>query len=91
VTGQEVLVFLVDTNYTWPAEGKEDYRLVTERKRPGILEEVDRNEKKLAHFKQELGRYFRAKFTDAASVRPLVSEALWAWKQRHQPASVAAP
>ena len=90
VTGKEVLAFLVDPEYTWPAEAKEDYRLVTERKKPGIQEEVDRNEKKLAQFKQELGRYFRATFTDAASVRPLVSEALWAWKQRHQPAAAAA-
>src|SRR5271157_5607021 len=91
VTGKEVLAFLVDPDYSWPAEGKEDYRLVTERKRPGILEEVDRNEKKLAQFKHELSRYFRATFTDAASVRPLVSEALWAWKQRHQPTGAAAP
>jgi formylglycine-generating enzyme required for sulfatase activity len=91
VTGKEVLAFLADPDYTWPAEGKEDYRLVTERKKPGILEEVDRNEKKLAEFKQELSRYFRAAFTDAASVRALVSEALWAWKQRHQAAAVAAP
>jgi formylglycine-generating enzyme required for sulfatase activity len=91
VTRKEVLAFLVDPDYNWPAEGKEDYRLVTERKKPGILEEVDRNEKKLAQFKQGLSRYIRATFTDAASVRPLVSEALWAWKQRHQPAAVAAP
>jgi len=90
-TGKEVLAFLVDPDYTWPAERKEDYRLVTERKKPGIQEEVDRNEKKLAQFKQELNRYFRAKFTDAASVRPLVSEALWSWKQRRQPEGAAAP
>ena len=90
VTGKEVLAFLVDPEYPWPLEAKEDYRLVTERKKPGIVEEVDRNENKLAQFKQELSRYFRAKFSDAASVRPLVSEALWAWKQRHQPPATAA-
>jgi len=89
VTGKEVLGFLVDPNYTWPAEWKEDYRLVTERNKPGILEEVTRNEKKLAQFKRELSRYVRATFTDAASVRPLVSEALAAWRLRHQP--TAAP
>jgi hypothetical protein len=64
------LHILVDPDYTWPAEGKEDYRLVTERKKPGILEEVDRNEKKLEQFKQELSRYIRTTFTDAARVRP---------------------
>jgi len=85
VTGKEVLGFLVDPGCTWPAEWKEDYRLVTERNKPGILEEVTRNEKKLAQFKRELSRCARATFTDAASVRPLVSEALAQWRRRHQP------
>jgi formylglycine-generating enzyme required for sulfatase activity len=83
VTGKEVLAFLVDADHPWPAELKEGYRLVTERKKPGILEEVDRNEKKLAELKKELSRYVRAKFTDPASLRPLVSEALAAWGRRH--------
>jgi hypothetical protein len=85
VTGKEVLAFLVDPKHPWPAESKEDYRLVTERKTPGILEEVDRNEKKLAEFKKELNRRVRAEFTDPTSLRPLVSEALAAWRQRHDP------
>ncbi len=86
--GKEVLAFLVDEKADWPAELREDYRLVTERKKPGIGDEVERNEKKLAEFKQELSGYFRASFTDAASVRPLVSEALAAWRERHRPATV---
>src|SRR5580658_1234314 len=88
--GKEVLAFLVDEDCAWPAELREDYRLVTERKKPGISQEVERNERKLAEFKRELGGYFRAPFTDAASVRPLVSEALADWRRRHQPATVAA-
>jgi formylglycine-generating enzyme required for sulfatase activity len=87
VTGKEVLAFLVDPDHPWPAELKEDYRLVTERKKPGIRKEVDRNEKKLAKFKNELSRYVRAKFTDPASLRPLVSEALAVWRLRHHPAA----
>lgn len=87
--GKEVLAFLVDGKFAWPAELREDYRLVTERKKPGISEEVERNEKKLAEFKRELSGYFRPSFTTAASVRPLISEALAAWRERHRPATVA--
>jgi formylglycine-generating enzyme required for sulfatase activity len=91
VTQREVLAFLVDPDYKeWPTELREDYRLVTERKRPGILEEVERNEKKLGQFKKELSGYFRAKFTDAKSLRPLVSEALADWRRRHPSFAVAA-
>ena len=88
VSGKEVLTFLVDEKAEWPAELREDYRLVKERRKPGIVDEVERNEKKLAEFKQELSGYFRGSFTDAASVRPLVSEALAAWRERHRPATV---
>jgi hypothetical protein len=41
VTKKEVLAFLVDPDYPWPAELREDYRLVKERKKAGIAEEVD--------------------------------------------------
>lgn len=51
-------------------------------KNPGILEEVNRIEEKLAQFKKELSRYVRGTFTDPASLRPLVSEALAAWSKR---------
>jgi len=88
--GKEVQAFLVDEEYAWPAELKESYRLVTDRKKPGIGDEVERNETRLAEFKRELCGYFRGSFTDAASVRPLVSEALAAWRERHRPATVAA-
>src|SRR5271165_2038924 len=33
---KEVLAFLVDPDCAWPAEWREDYRLVTERKKSGI-------------------------------------------------------
>src|ERR1017187_4116176 len=57
VSGKEVLAFLVDPDHKWPPELYESYRLVTERGRPDpeydqIREEVRRNEKKLAEFKQ---------------------------------------
>ena len=90
VNRKEVLAFLVDEYASWPPELREDYRLVKERKTPGIGEEVERNEKKLDEFKRQLNAYFRASFTNAASVRPLVSEALADWRRRHQPATVAA-
>jgi len=63
VTGKEVLAFLVDPAYEWPAELREDYRLVRERKKPGIVEEVDRNEERLEQFKRELSRNVRRQFT----------------------------
>ncbi|MGA2741894.1 MAG: SUMF1/EgtB/PvdO family nonheme iron enzyme, partial [Bryobacteraceae bacterium] len=92
--GKEVLAFLVDEKYAWPAELKESYRLVLAKDLPDeeydqIRKEVRRNEKKLAEFKRELSGYFRASFTNAASVRPLVSEALAVWRERHRPATVA--
>jgi hypothetical protein len=37
---KEVLAFLVDPGYRWPTELYESYRLVTERKRPGINDRV---------------------------------------------------
>jgi formylglycine-generating enzyme required for sulfatase activity len=83
--GKEVLAFLVDPNYDWPDRLRENYRLVSERTKPSILKEVNRNEEKLERFKKELSRYFRNTFTDAASVRPLVSEALADWRRRHHP------
>ncbi|HXM41270.1 MAG TPA: DUF4062 domain-containing protein [Bryobacteraceae bacterium] len=91
---KEVLAFLVDEKYAWPAELKESYRLVLAKDLPDeeydqIRKEVRRNEKKLAEFKRELSGYFRGPFTDAAGVRPLVSEALAAWRERHRPATVA--
>jgi len=87
--GKEVLAFLVDPDYPWRAELYENYRLVKERNKPHILEEVTRNEEKLDKFKKELSGYFRGKFTDAASLRPLVSEALAAWLLRHHPSTKA--
>ena len=90
VTKKEVLAFLVDPKYAWPLDWRENYRLITESNKRGIKGEVRRNEKNLARFKQELSKYIRGTFTDAASVRPLVSEALAAWRQRH-PDIVAAP
>ncbi len=89
VTGKEVLAFLVDPNYKWPVEFHENYRLVTERNKPGIGEEVNRNEEKLGQFKRELNRYVRATFTDAASMRAL-AEALADWRQRQHPTIAAA-
>jgi hypothetical protein len=88
---KEVLAFLVDPKYDWPTHLLENYRLVDERQKAGdeyyrLHEEVIRNEKKLEEFKKELGRYLTAEFTDAASVRSRVSEALNAWRLRHFPA-----
>ena len=68
--GKEVLAFLVDPDYKWPPELYESYRLVTERKRPGISDEVERNEAKLALFKRELGQYFRSWKTITGSSFP---------------------
>jgi hypothetical protein len=90
VMGKEVLAFLVDPDYDWPAELRESYRLVKDRNKPRaehlrIVDEVQRNEEKLEQFKQELSGYFRTSFTDASTVRPMVSEALAAWRMRHHP------
>ena len=91
VTKKEVLAFLVDPDYPWPAERKEDYRLVTERKRPGIQEEVDRNEEKLAQFKKELSRLSSRHVHRRRQCAPPGLRGAREWKQRHQPATAAAP
>jgi formylglycine-generating enzyme required for sulfatase activity len=90
-TQKEVLAFVVDPNYDkWPLDKYENYRLVKERSKPGIAEEVERNEKKLEEFKRELGKWIRGTFTDALGFRALVIQALAGWKERH-PAVSAVP
>src|ERR1039458_5302931 len=54
---RDVIAFLVDPKYPWPPDQYEGHRLNIERRKPGILEEVERNEQNLARFKQELSRY----------------------------------
>lgn len=95
VQGKEVIAFLVDEKYAWPAELREDYRLVTAKDLPArkynqLRKEVTRNENKLAEFKRELSRDIRGSFTDAASVRLSVSRSLAEWRAKHRPATVAA-
>jgi hypothetical protein len=96
VTGKEVLAFLVDPDFDWPAEKRENYRVIEALRLPpaqreAVTNEVLRNEKKLQEFKRKLGGTIRATFTDAASVRALVSDALGAWRQRHPTIAPAAP
>jgi formylglycine-generating enzyme required for sulfatase activity len=89
VPGKEVLAFVVDPDYKWPIDLYENYRLVTERNKPGISEEVNRNEERLGQFKHNLSSHVWVTFTDASSFRALVSEALAAWRLRHHPATKA--
>jgi len=89
VPGKEVLAFVVDLDYKWPVDLRENYRLVTERNEPGIGDEVKRNEEKLGQFKQKLSGYVWCTFTDVSGFRALVSEALAAWRLRHHPATTA--
>src|SRR5579871_2239477 len=93
--GKEVLAFLVDPEFEWPDRLREEYRLIGGRKLAArefdqLREEVQRNEERLAEFKKQLNGYFRSQFTDAASVRPLVSEALAQWRLKHHSAAAAA-
>jgi formylglycine-generating enzyme required for sulfatase activity len=87
VTQKDVIAFLVDPKHPWPPDQYEGHRLNIERRKPGILEEVERNEQNLARFKQELSSYVRATFTDPASLRHLVSVALGEWRLRNHPAT----
>jgi formylglycine-generating enzyme required for sulfatase activity len=91
-----VLAFLVDPKYEWPPELHEDYRLVKEKNLPiaeriALMQEVERNEKKLAQFKRELSRKLRKEFTDAPGFRALVTAALLVEWQRRHPAHEALP
>ncbi|MCX6590579.1 MAG: SUMF1/EgtB/PvdO family nonheme iron enzyme [Acidobacteria bacterium] len=80
--GKKVLGFLVDESYDWPGV-TEGTRLDKERAKPGIREQVERNERLLTDFKAELNQFFRGKFTDPASVYEMVGPALADWKLHH--------
>ena len=79
VTRKDVLGFVVDPKAEWPATLYESYRLVTERKSPGIQQEVERNEANLKAFMAELGKHPWKQFHDAPTLRALVGEALSQW------------
>jgi hypothetical protein len=76
VTKKEVLGFVVDEKAEWPLDHYENYRLIRERAKPGISELVGRNEARLAQFKHDLGKYFRKEFSDVASLREAVMQAV---------------
>ncbi len=92
VSNKEVLAFLVDPKFDWPPALRDDHRLIQGKNLPDeeyiqLRNQVKREEEKLGQFKRELSRYVRNFFTDAASVRPLVSEALADWGRRRHPAA----
>jgi hypothetical protein len=89
VTKKEVLAFIVDPKADWPVDQYENYRLVTDRKKPGIQQEVERNETNLLKFKNKLSERFRKEFSDAPTLRALIGESLTEWLNRHP--QVAAP
>ncbi len=92
VTRKEVLAFIVDPKADWPLDQYESYRLVSERKTPGIQQQVERNEANLERFKQELREYFRKEFSDGPTLRALAGESLSRWLERHpQAAAPLAP
>ncbi len=83
VTRKEVLAFIVDPSANWPADQYEGHRLNSERKKPGILQEVERNEANLERFKEELGKYFRKQFGDLPGLREVVMQSLAEWRIRN--------
>ncbi len=83
VTKKEVLGFLVDPKGDWPPTFYEGHRLNVERKKKGILEEVERNEANLGKFKKRLGERFCKEFSDVPSLREAVMQSLALWKERH--------
>jgi Domain of unknown function (DUF4062) len=83
VTKKEVLAFIVDPKADWPLNQLENYRLVTDRKKPGIQQEVERNEANLLKFKSKLSERFRKEFADAPTLRALVGESLHEWLNRY--------
>ena len=97
VKGIEVLSLLIDPKYIWPRGFYEEYEATEARKtKPRdeylkVLDEVERKERFLEEFKNELSRYFRRTFTDAASVRPLVMAALADWRRRQTPDPPSTP
>lgn len=92
VTKKEVLGFIVAPNADWPTTDFENYRLVTERRKPGIVDEVERNETQLEVFKKKLREKFCSFFTDDQDLRALVIAALSEWQNRHpQSAPLMAP
>ncbi|MGA2602544.1 MAG: DUF4062 domain-containing protein, partial [Bryobacteraceae bacterium] len=93
--GKELLAFLVEPDHKWPAELKEEYRLIEALHKgqltPEVQTEIVRSIKKLAEFKtwiDSLG--FRRTFTDPASLNSDVQAQLTKWLKRHPDFHVAA-
>jgi formylglycine-generating enzyme required for sulfatase activity len=77
---QEVLPFLVDEKFSWPAELRESFRMET----GTAPEEVAQSLTKLREFKKWLTSLgFRATFTNSDNLKDAVGSALSNWKERH--------
>ena len=88
-TGKEVLAFVVDEQYAWPIDLREEYRLVTA-VREGMAEVVVRDVQcrvsQLKAFKEWLrSRFIRAEFTSPEDLRGKISDALHQWRSRRLP------
>jgi hypothetical protein len=86
--GKEVLAFLVDETYSWPAESREEHQLTAAIQNGSATEplfhKINRNVALLKEFKGWLnGSAIRATFTTPQDIRVGVSDALHDWRRRH--------
>jgi serine phosphatase RsbU (regulator of sigma subunit) len=87
--GQEVLAFILDDNFAWPEEYREEHQIVVAvrdgKGTPELLADVQRRVARLRDFKKWLNeRGIRALFTTPEDLRGKVSDALREWRARHR-------
>jgi len=88
-SGKDVLVFLVDPEYEWPLELREEGRVSVALQKggytPELPAEVQRNMASLQDFKTWLaGLGFRKVYTTPDNLAAGLAQALHEWKERHR-------
>ncbi|MBD3341203.1 MAG: SUMF1/EgtB/PvdO family nonheme iron enzyme [Candidatus Lokiarchaeota archaeon] len=91
VNGKEVLAFFVHSDYDWPEDKKEDFRIIKARREKknvaAIMADVDLAEQKFPEFKSWLDKVcVRNTFKTEEDLKTKVTAALFDWRSR-QPAT----
>jgi formylglycine-generating enzyme required for sulfatase activity len=86
--GKEVLAFLIDKDYEWPAELREEHDLMSavqaNRLTSELSQDIQWRVNRLKEFKAWLsGREIRLTFTNREDLRGRIEATLWQWRIKH--------
>lgn len=86
--GKDILVFLVDKEYQWPPESREEYELVLAvqqgKSTPELLGEIQWRVNRLNDFKAWLNTRTRVTYTTPADLQRRIESALLQWSNKHE-------